>query len=107
MKKDPHPLMFKDLPVWLQDKLREISREGFIYIGRTGPGLTWTFRRETMKLGTFKAIEKHMEYMDVEEQLLVELIATEGPRWVPYKRILEYCRKGVYQIVRQGHSSAT
>ena len=38
MKKDRHPLMFKDLPVWLQDVLRSLSREGFIYIGRTGPG---------------------------------------------------------------------
>ena len=38
MKKDPHPLMYKDLPVWLQDVLRSLSREGFIYIGRTGPG---------------------------------------------------------------------
>lgn len=71
------------------------------------PRMTWTFRRETMKLGTFKAIEKHMAYMDMEEKLIVELIATEGPRWVSYTRILEYCRSGVYQIVRQGHSSTT
>lgn len=38
MKKDPDALMFRDLPVWLQDVLRELSRGGFIYIGRTGAG---------------------------------------------------------------------
>ena len=101
MKRDPHPLMFKDLPVWLQDVLRSLSREGFIYIGRTGPGLTWPFRRETMKQGTIKAINQHMEYFGIEEKLLVELIAVEGPRWVSYKRILEYCTSGVYQILRK------
>ena len=101
MKKDPNALMFKDLPLWLRDVLREISRAGFIYLGRTGPGLTWPFRRECMKQGTIKAIDKHMEYRDIEEKLIVELIATEGPRWVGYRRILEYCKSGVYQILRQ------
>lgn len=104
MKKAPDALMFKDLPLWLQDILRSLSREGFIYIGRTGPGLTWSFRRECMKLGTIKAIEQHMKYQDLEEKILVELIATEGPRWVPYKRILEYCQSQEYQLLREGHS---
>jgi len=63
--------------------------------------LTYPFRRECMKLGTIKAIDDHMEYRDLEEKLLVELIATEGPRWVPYKRILEYCQTGVYAILRE------
>ena len=65
------------------------------------PRLTWPFRRETMKQGTIKAINQHMEYFGIEEKLLVELIAVEGPRWVSYKRILEYCTSGVYQILRQ------
>ena len=54
-----------------------------------------------MKKGTIKAINEHMEYMDIQEKLIVELIAVEGPRWVSYKRILEECTKGVYQILRQ------
>ncbi|MBW2559551.1 MAG: hypothetical protein JRE40_01725 [Deltaproteobacteria bacterium] len=101
MKKDPNALMFRQLPEWLQDLLREISREGFIYIGRTGPGLTYSFRRECMKRGTIRAIEEHMAYRELDEKLLVELIAVEGPRWVPYTRILEYCTTEIYQFVRR------
>ena len=100
MKQTGHELMFRDLPMWLQDILRDLSRGGWIYIGRTGPGLTWSFRRECMKHGTLKAIEDTMKYRELDQKLLVELIAVEGPRWVPYTRILEYCQSEVYQFVR-------
>lgn len=101
MKQDPNALLFRELPMWLQDRLRTLSRDGYIYIGRTGPGLTWDFRRACMKRGTLKAIDETMAYHDIEDKLIVELIATEGPRWVPYQRIREYCQSGVYQILRQ------
>jgi len=93
-------LLFRDLPDWLQDRLRELSREGFIYIGRTGAGLTHALRKECMNQGTIKAIDKTMEYHGLEDKLIVELIATEGPRWVSYARILEYCTTGVYQVLK-------
>lgn len=69
--------------------------------GAKAPRLTWPFRRETMKHGTIKVIDEHMEYHDLDAKLLVELLAVEGPRYVPYKRILEYCQSDLYQIVRQ------
>ena len=100
MKKDPDAKMFRDVPTWIQDVLRDMSREGYIYIGRTGVGLTYDFRRACMKIGTYKAIDKYLEYRNLEEKLLIELIATEGPRWVPYTRIEEFCKTGTYQIVR-------
>lgn len=99
MKKDLNAMMFRDLPTWIQDALRDLSREGFIYIGRTGPGLTYDFRKACMKVGTFKAIDQHMEYRSIEEKILIELIATEGPRWVPYTRIKEFCEGPVYQVL--------
>jgi len=94
-------LMFRELPDWIQDILRQLSRDGYVYIGRTGCGLTYDFRRECMKSGTIKAIDQTMEYHNIEDKILVELIATEGPRWVPYLRILEYCTTGVYEVLRQ------
>lgn len=104
MKQDPNAVLFRELPLWLQDRLRALSREGYIYLGRTGPGLTWAFRRETMRHGTIKAIDETMQYHGIEDKLIVELIAVEGPRWVPYRRIKEYCTSGVYQILRQKDS---
>jgi len=101
MKKDPKVLMFRDLPDWIQDIVRRLSSDGYVYIGRTGAGLTYDFRRECMKRGTLKAIDETMEYHDLEDKLIVDLIATEGPRWVPYLRILEYCTTGAYDILRQ------
>jgi len=94
-------MLFRQLPEWIQDLLRTLSREGYIYIGRTGAGLTHAFRKECMKQGTIKAIDKTMEYHGLEDKILVELIATEGPRWVGYARILEYCTTGVYQSLIQ------
>ena len=101
MKKAADGLMFRQLPGWLQDILRDLSREGYIYIGRTGAGLSYDFRRACMKTGTFKAIDRYMEYRSIEDKVLIELISTEGPRYVPYLRILEFCQTGVYQILRQ------
>jgi len=98
-------LMFRDLPDWLQDRLRDLSRAGFIYVGRTGCGLTHLFRRECMNQGTIKAIDKHMEYHDLEDKILTEMIATEGPRWVPYLRIREYCTTSLYETLRQREPS--
>jgi len=101
MSEPAKELMFRDLPEWLQDRLRDLSREGYIYVGRTGVGLTHAFRKECMNQGTIKAIDKHMEYHGVESKILIELIATEGPRWVGYARILEYCTTGLYETLRQ------
>ena len=105
MKKDPDPLMFRDLPTWIQDILRDLSREGFIYIGRTGPGLTYDFRKACMKVGTYKAIDEYMQYRSIEEKVLIELIATEGPRWVPYTRIKEFCETGTISVLVDRHPS--
>jgi len=101
MSEPAKELLFRQLPEWIQDLLRTISREGYIYIGRTGAGLTHAFRKECMKQGTIKAIDKTMEYHSLEDKILVELIATEGPRWVSYARIQEYCTTGVYQSLIQ------
>jgi len=97
--------MFRELPEWIQDKLRLLSGDGYFYIGRTGAGLTNSFRKECMNLGTLKAIQKHMEYHDLEDRLLVEMIAVEGPRWVSYVRILEYCTNSFYEVLRQKNPS--
>jgi len=101
MSEPAKELMFRDLPDWLQDILRLLSRDGYIYVGRTGVGLTHAFRKECMNQGTIKAIDKTMEYHSLEDKILVELIATEGPRWVSYARIQEYCTTGTYEILRQ------
>jgi len=105
MRKDPKTMMFRDIPDWLQDILRQLSRDGYIYIGRTGPGLTYDFRKACMKLGTIKAIDQTMEYHSLEDKILVELIATEGPRWVSYARILEYCRSEPLSLILQRNLS--
>jgi len=105
MREDNKALMFRDLPEWIQATLRTLSREGYIYIGRTGPGLTYDFRKACMKEGTIKAIDRTMEYHGIEDKILVELIATEGPRWVSYARILEYCTTGLYETLRQKNHS--
>jgi len=105
MTADKAEKMFRDLPEWIQRMLRELSRDGYIYIGRTGCGLTYDFRKACMKEGTIKAIDRTLEYHGLEEKILVELIATEGPRWVPYARIQEYCTTGTYEILRQKEHS--
>lgn len=105
MKEDPNALKFRDLPEWLQQLLRNLSRDGYIYLGRTGPGLTYDFRRACMKIGTIKAIDKTMEYHALEDKILVELIATEGPRWVSYNRILEFCRSAPFNLIMEKEHS--
>ena len=70
-----------------------------------GTGLSYDFRRACMKIGTIKAIDKTMEYHDLEDKLLVELIATEGPRWVSYKRVLEYCTSAPMSIIMEKRHS--
>jgi len=101
MKEDPRALKLRDLPEWLQDKLRQLSYEGFLYLGRTGTGLTHLFRYTCMKVGTIKALSQALEHHDLEDRILVEMIAVEGPKWVPYTRILEYCTAGEYETIRQ------
>lgn len=83
-------MMFAELPEWIRLLLRDLSREGYIYIGRTGVGLAYDFRRACMKLGTIKAIDKTMTYHELEDKALMEKIAIEGPKWVPYERIQEF-----------------
>ena len=80
--------MFAEVPEWIQQVLRQLSREGYIYIGRTGVGLSYAFRKECYKLGTIKAIEETAQYHDLGYRILLELIATEGPKYVAYDRIL-------------------
>jgi hypothetical protein len=80
-------VLFHEAPEWIQQVLRQLSREGYIYIGRTGVGLSYAFRRECYKQGTIKAIEATAQYHELGYRILLELIATEGPKWVPYERI--------------------
>jgi len=104
--------MFHELPEWIQQMLRALSREGYIYIGRTGPGLSYAFRKgpeaclcgilslnpsaddgpltECMKIGTIKAIEQLAQYHDLEYRLLLEQIAILGPKWVSYEDLQEF-----------------
>jgi len=108
-------MLFREAPEWIQQVLRQLSRDGYIYIGRTGVGLSYAFRKgpdifnlsfllprffmdegplkECYNLGTIKAIQKHAEYLDLGYRILLELIATEGPKWVSYERIQEYAEK--------------
>jgi len=81
--------MFRDLHPEIQHTLRRLSRDGFIYIGREGIGLTNLFRREVLKHGTVKAIERHAANLPPEESLLLEVVAVEGPRWIPYGRVVD------------------
>jgi len=104
-------MLFAELPLWVQDVLRDLSREGYLYIGRTGTGLSHAFRREPdapsplvasmwcfmdegsltecMKQGTIRAIEETAQYHDLAYKLLLEQIAILGPKWVAYEKIAE------------------
>jgi len=108
-------MLFREAPEWIQQVLRDLSRMGYIYIGRTGVGLSYAFRRgpdnnvgftaflplelddgplkECYNLGTIKAIEKHAGEYDLGYRILLELIATEGPKWVDYERILSVMKE--------------
>jgi len=106
-------MIWQDLPEWIQQTLMDLSRAGYIYIGRTGVGLSYAFRKgphaifeltpqspnisdegplkECYKLGTIRALDVHMKDSQLYEKVLVETIAIEGPKWVSYERILELC----------------
>jgi hypothetical protein len=83
-----------------------MSRDGFIYIGRTGIGTTYAFRREILKVGTIKAIELHGKNLATEELDILELISIEGPKWVPYKRIIEVIQEHEKQDEWVEHAEA-
>jgi hypothetical protein len=83
-------VLFRESPEWIQQVLRQLSRDGYIYIGRTGVGLSYAFRRACYNQGTIKAIEETAQFHDLGYRILLELIATEGPKWVGYERIAEY-----------------
>jgi hypothetical protein len=81
--------MFRVLHPEIQTTLRNLSKDGFIYIGREGIGLSYVFRKEVMRLGTIKAIEQHGVNLAPEEIRLLELTAIEGPRWLCYQRVIQ------------------
>lgn len=108
-------VLFREAPEWIQQVLRDLSREGYIYIGRTGVGLSHAFRKgpektrtllssiplvlddgpltECMKQGTLKAIESTAQYHDLAYKLLLEQIAILGPRYVAYEDIQKLMEK--------------
>lgn len=79
--------MFRDCTDDVQQLLIDLSLKGYIYIGRTGAGLTQDFRQATFKHGTIKAIEEERNFLGDLKAKVLQLIAIEGPRWVPFKRI--------------------
>jgi hypothetical protein len=91
--------MFCDLDDRLQVLLRDLSRDGFLYLGRTGAGLTYNFRRACYLKGTIKAIEETAEFHDDPCRLILELVAVEGPKWVSYERIQERALPVIKEVV--------
>lgn len=80
-------MLYRDCDQTLKEVLRGMCNWGFIYLGRTGAGLTHTFRKEWLKLGG-KAIEQHASQLLGEHaKRLLEVICVEGPKWVPYTRL--------------------
>jgi hypothetical protein len=92
-------VMFCDVDDRLQVLLRDLSRDGFLYLGRTGSGLTYNFRRACYLKGTIKAIEETAEFHDQPSRLLLELVAVEGPKWVSYERIQERVLPLIKEVV--------
>jgi len=110
-------MLFSELPEWIQQILRDLSREGYTYIGRTGAGLSHAFRKgpdkrtascspflrglndgpltECMRLGTIKAIEETAQYHELAYKLILEQIAILGPKYVTYEKIQEICDNNV------------
>ena len=80
-------IRFSDLPLDLQDLLREMSMKGYIYLGRNGCGYTRSFRRAAMEKGTWKAIEEIAGYDGVETKAILEAIDRLQVLFIP--RILE------------------
>jgi hypothetical protein len=79
--------MFRECTEEVQRHLIELSCKGFIYIGRTGAGLTNDFRKSTFQHGTIKAIDTERNFIGEVKAKLLQLIAIEGPRWVGFQRI--------------------
>jgi len=79
--------MFRDCTDDVREDLIDLSLKGYIYIGRTGAGLTQDFRQTTFRRGTIKAIEAERTFLGDKKAKILQLIAIEGPRWVPFKRI--------------------
>ena len=59
-------MKFGELDEFSRKCLIDLSMFGFIYIGRTGAGLTYDFRRACMKTGTLKAIEEEARFQPPE-----------------------------------------
>jgi|YelNatPaOPRAMG01_1025707.scaffolds.fasta_scaffold05917_19 hypothetical protein len=86
--KQPEPqMLFREMTSDVQRLLIDLSLKGYIYIGRTGCGLTQDFRQQTFKHGTIKAIEQEKPFIGEIQAKILTLISIEGPRWVPFKRI--------------------
>jgi hypothetical protein len=90
-RKRPTVMMFSELKEYIKQLLRALSRDGYIYLGRTGAGLSGLFRTECNKRGTIKALEEMAKDHDLVDRWLLEILAVEGPRWVGYDRITEQC----------------
>jgi hypothetical protein len=115
-------MMFAELPEWIRQVLRGLSRDGYIYIGRSGVGLSYAFRKgpsgpfcstllsvsprpqgpltECMKQGTIRAVDQLASKHDLGYRFLLEQVAIEGPKWVSYERIKELCEKEPMKALR-------
>lgn len=118
-------MLFAELPEWIQQVLRDLSREGYVYVGRSGTGLSHAFRkgaaqlsvfhllsealswtvplRECMKQGTIRAIDSTAQYHDLGYRLLLEQIAILGPKYVAYEKVLELCTESpILRALKEG-----
>jgi hypothetical protein len=82
-------MLFREMTSDVQRLLIDLSMKGYIYIGRTGAGLTNDFRKSTFQHGTMKVIEEEKSFIGEIQAKILQLISIEGPRWVPFKRIEE------------------
>ncbi len=96
-------LMFRDLSAELQKHLVDLSVNGYIYIGRTGIGLTGDYRKSTLQQGTLKVIEAEKRFIGEVKAGILQLVAIEGPKWVPFTRIEEeyYGRAPTRAVTRE------
>ena len=78
--------MYRDLDSNLQAMLKNMLNWGYIYIGRTGVGLTYSFKREYYKKSG-KALEDAKQWLSDQEIELLTVVCFEGPKYVPYKRM--------------------
>lgn len=84
--------MYRDLDANLKVMLRNMCNWGFVYIGRTGVGLTYSFKREYYQRSG-KALEEAHRWLSEAEVEILTVVAFEGPKWVPYTRIEEIAYK--------------